>query len=239
MSAGSGVTSGRSSPSAASASMRRPAISRSASRLSSSWLAASISWAAADSWRARVVHVGDGGESDLQSSLGEFQLARVGRLFGACELERVLRDQRVEVGLGGAQHQVLLRGAVLGLHAAHVGVRLAQAGERGAVEHRLCEAEGVGGAVVVGRTGRAAADGAVGDGFVLVAVLARRGVDRRQQQRTRLWQFLQPALVAGLGAAEARVARARRRVDRQQILGRCSRRGSRRLFPTPLYLLRP
>ena len=62
----------------------------------------------------RVLHVGHRDQADLEALLGLLELAADGVVRRLRGLERVLRRQHVEVGLGRAQDQVLLGDDIIG-----------------------------------------------------------------------------------------------------------------------------
>ncbi|MOA16278.1 hypothetical protein D3C78_1364840 [compost metagenome] len=100
----------------------------------------------------RLVGVGDGGGADFKRLARLRQLALVGALGGAGDVEHVLGQQRVEVGLCDVDHQLLAAGVELQLRHGAGDLALLVAAVAGGVEQRLRQlhAEAVA-AVVAGR----------------------------------------------------------------------------------------
>jgi hypothetical protein len=170
--------------------------------------------------RLCLLHVGDGRQADLETLLGQLELALDRFLLGVGEAHAVGRAQQVEIGLGHAEGEVLLGDDVVRLRRGGLLARRLPAVPCRGVEQRLAKAEGH-----VGRVGvRVDVTGAVEVRGVCALVTARRARDQRQQRAARARVGGDGGVARPIGGAQRGVVADRQLVDAGQLVGRGERR---------------
>ncbi len=158
----------------------------------------------------------DGDAAYLILLTGLFQLALHGLQFRLSQPQGVLFGEHVEIGLGGAQHEILLGKGEIGLGTGQAGVRLIQSLDIGPAENGLGELNAPG-LLIVGF--RAAGEEAAAIPLLVDSVVFRRSANVRQQAGARLgFEFL-GLLVHRLRLGELGVVLASLLIDLDQILG--------------------
>ena len=177
--------------------------------------------------RLRFLHVGDGGQADVEAALGQFELALHSGLLGPRQAKVIGGRQHAEICVGDAQQQRLLGVAELRLGQRDLIAGLAVALERGPVEQRLVQGHGQcpGRALAVHRllaeTGTERGALGAGLGLINVAVAA---VDLGQQCSARLRPCFQRGVATMHGGLQLHVLAQRRFIHALQFVGAGQRR---------------
>ena len=168
--------------------------------------------------RLRLMHIGDGDGADLEAGLGQFELLGRSRAQLRHRVERVLRVEHVEVGLGHAQHQILAGDAELGVGQCGLQFALLELHPVLPAEQRLGELNAVAVAVV----GVVVADPTLRLQIGVVPGRVRPQPDLRQQPRAPLHHLLLPSLVLRTRSGELRVVGERIAIHLHQVGGQCA-----------------
>ena len=154
------------------------------------------------------MHVGDGGQTHLETLLGLLQLTLYGHLVGTHEFQGVHRLEHVEIGLGGTQHQVLDFKVVGDVRLGGTLLGQIQVDPVAATIDGLIQREG-------------AAGGGTGLGIVLVLQVVQAGaqVDLGQQGCAGFIDLLEGLVAYCLGLQQLRVFELGLLVDVEQVLG--------------------